>query len=305
MRNILRAEWIKMWSIPYAWVCASISAVLSALGTALLSGALRQNYVRGVAPLLEVNTIAPFIVASTVTLGSLFMLVWGVLSVTEDYAHDTVDSTFRALPRRWEPMLAKTFLHVACAVVLAIVNMLLSLFVVWAILPHGSANFHHVLTSASLHIFVKVAIVYSVYTVMGVAVGMVTRKSAIGLGAIFLWKWPVELFFLIMQSKIVPLLPYYNMQVFQGRDFFGAGEAPLTNPHLWWGPTGGLLYFIAVTLVVFCVGLWVVSRGGFSLPRWAYRRGVSETTASTPALSAVAADQSSSREGTDTSPTGM
>lgn len=94
--NLLRSEWIKLFSTRTTWVM---------LGIGLLGEALFAGLYVGLAPLDEIDGIDRVITG--IGLLMTLLLVLGVLVITAEFRHGTASSTFLATPRRWPVMLAK------------------------------------------------------------------------------------------------------------------------------------------------------------------------------------------------------
>lgn len=94
--NLLRSEWIKLWSVRTTWVM---------LGIGLLGEALFAGLYVGLAPLEDIGDLEE--TATGVGLLLVLVLVLGVLVVTTEFRHGTASSTFLATPRRWPVLVAK------------------------------------------------------------------------------------------------------------------------------------------------------------------------------------------------------
>lgn len=97
--NLLRSEWLKLWTTRTTWVM---------LGIGLLGEGLFAALYPGLAPLTDVEReLARGEVATGVGLLMVLMLVLGVLIVTTEFRHGTSSSTFLASPKRYPALLAK------------------------------------------------------------------------------------------------------------------------------------------------------------------------------------------------------
>lgn len=94
--NLLRSEWLKLWTVRTTWTMVGIGL----LGEALFAGL----YV-GLASLAEIGDVEE--VETGVGLILVLVLVLGVLSVTTEFRHGTASSTFLVSPGRWPALLAK------------------------------------------------------------------------------------------------------------------------------------------------------------------------------------------------------
>jgi hypothetical protein len=97
--NLLRSEWLKLWTTRTTWVM---------LGIGLLGEALFAGLYPALAPLADVEReLAEGEVTTGIGLLMVLMLVLGVLIVTTEFRHGTSSSTFLASPKRYPALLAK------------------------------------------------------------------------------------------------------------------------------------------------------------------------------------------------------
>jgi hypothetical protein len=97
--NLLRSEWLKLWTTRTTWVM---------LGIGLLGEALFAGLYSGLASLTDVEReLGEGQIATGVGLLMVLMLVLGVLIVTTEFRHGTSSSTFLASPKRYPALLAK------------------------------------------------------------------------------------------------------------------------------------------------------------------------------------------------------
>lgn len=94
--NLLRSEWVKLWTTRTTWAMVGIGLLIEALFAGLFVG------------LASRSDIGDFDGVATGT-GMLLvlMLVLGVLIVTTEFRHGTASSTFLASPRRYPALAAK------------------------------------------------------------------------------------------------------------------------------------------------------------------------------------------------------
>jgi hypothetical protein len=94
--NLLRSEWIKLWTTRTTWVMIS---------TGLLVEGLFAGLYVGLVPFSDIGNIDDVITGTGLLL--VMMLVLGVLVITTEFRHGTASSTFLVSPRRYPVLLAK------------------------------------------------------------------------------------------------------------------------------------------------------------------------------------------------------
>jgi ABC-type transport system involved in multi-copper enzyme maturation permease subunit len=94
--NLLRSEWIKLWTARTTWVM---------LAAGLLAEALFAGLYTGLASVEGINELTD--VATGTGLLMVLVLILGVLIVTAEFRHGTASSTFLATPKRYPVLAAK------------------------------------------------------------------------------------------------------------------------------------------------------------------------------------------------------
>lgn len=94
--NLLRSEWVKLWTTRTTWTMLGIGLLLEALFAGLFTG---------LASLDELDSFEE--IATGTGLLMMLVLVLGVLMITTEFRHGTASSTFLASPRRYPDLLAK------------------------------------------------------------------------------------------------------------------------------------------------------------------------------------------------------
>ena len=101
--NLLRSEWLKLWTTRTTWMMLGIALLGEALFAGLYVGLASVADIEG--PAAEPEGLET--VATGVGLMLVMMLVLGVLIATTEFRHGTASSTFLATPKRWPALLAK------------------------------------------------------------------------------------------------------------------------------------------------------------------------------------------------------
>lgn len=109
MTGAIRAEFRKFFTTRLWWGMA-IAVVVSAAAFAVLFAWVFTSDMGGPetgAPTGSPTQIANSVYTAGLSVGYLLMLTIGIMQIGMEYRHRTITSTFLALPKRWQPMLAK------------------------------------------------------------------------------------------------------------------------------------------------------------------------------------------------------
>lgn len=94
--NLLRSEWIKLFTTRTTWVM---------LGIGLFCEGLFAGLIVGLVPFEDLGGVEDILTGTGLLM--TLMLVLGVLIVTTEFRHGTASSTFLVAPRRWPVLVAK------------------------------------------------------------------------------------------------------------------------------------------------------------------------------------------------------
>jgi ABC-2 type transport system permease protein len=184
--NLLRSEWLKLWTTRTTWVM---------LGIALLGEALFAGLYVGLASLDEIGDIDQVVTGTGLLL--VMMLVLGVLIATTEFRHGTASSTFLVTPRRWPALLAK----LGVALLIGLVAGLAYVVVNGGLaLPLFDSREGALPTASDLvEIYAGVVISYALICAFGLGVGAIVRNQVGAIIAAFA--------FLFVLSPLPELLP--------------------------------------------------------------------------------------------------
>lgn len=184
--NLLRSEWIKLWSVRTTWVM---------IGIGLLCEALFAGLLVSLASFADIGDIDEVITG----LGLLMtlMLVLGVLVITTEFRHGTSSSTFLVTPTRWPVLLAKL---AACVLVGLLAGLLFVAVNGGLALPIYSGRGGNLPPTADLaEIYAGVVVSFALLCVFGLGIGAIIRNQV---GAIIA---AIAVFFVV--SSLPELLP--------------------------------------------------------------------------------------------------
>lgn len=238
MINALRSEWIKLTTVTSTWILVAIGIVFPLL-IVTLTAALAEDIPDGedLAELLAGTSIV-----SALILGAL-----ATVGAATEFAHNTIRPTFAAMPDRWRPMLAKAAAHVGVTVGV----MSLVVVVGWlagSVIAEGEQNLTGDVQQPTL---VGVVLLGVGLTVLGYALGLLLRNTALALCILLLWPLLAEgliagLFAVAGWDGAQKWLPYqagFNMAAPR------PGDDSL-------GRVGGGLWFFTCVLTITALALW-------------------------------------------------
>ena len=239
--NLLRSEWLKLWTTRTTWVM---------LGIALLGEGLFAGLYVGLAPLDEIGDIDQ--VATGTGLLLVMLLVLGVLIATTEFRHGTASSTFLVSPRRYPVLLAK--LGVALGVGLLAGIIYLAVNAGLALSLFSSRGGELATTSDLVEVYAGVVISYALICAFGLGVGAVVRNQV---GAII-----AAIAFFFVLSPLPELLPgslgdYFPAQAIGSLHGSSEGDGSL-------GQVSGGLVFAAWAAGLVALGTLLICRRDLS-----------------------------------------
>ena len=226
--NLLRSEWLKLWTTRTTWVM---------LGIALLGEGLFAGLYVGLAPLSEIGEIET--VATGTGLLLVMLLVLGVLIATTEFRHGTASSTFLVSPRRYPVLLGK--LGVALLVGLLAGAIYVAVNGGLALSLFSSRGGVLPATSDLVEVYAGVVVSYALICAFGLGVGAVVRNQV---GAII-----AAIAFFFVLSPLPELLPgsygdYFPAQAIGSLHGSSEGDGSLDQV------SGGLVFG------AWALGLW-------------------------------------------------
>jgi hypothetical protein len=193
MTGLLGAEWLKVTSTRMVWGLAIGAAAFTALNVVALIFVSGQP---GAPPLTEPGALRN--VFASIGSASVIILVFGILQMTTEYRHLTVSSTFLATPRRGRMLAAKMAVSAVFGLLGGIVVCIVGVGLALALLPlreHAPVD-----ASTVTQIVGGVLLAFTIYAVLGVALGALIRNQVVAILAALVWV-------LLAESLTVALLP--------------------------------------------------------------------------------------------------
>ncbi len=246
--SLIAVERIKLFSTrsPY-WCLGSI--LLASLGFGLLFGLVDQGH-----------QAIPFFALRGVALGESIFMVMAALAVTTEYRFSTLRSTFLAVPKRTNVLLAKTGLLAGLGAVVGFVCAMGAFF-----LTKLLAKAPPLPLALQGDVWREVAgygALFAIAAVISVAIGTLLRQSAGAIALLLLWPLLVESLFTLIPTvgpKVGPWLPFAAGGQFIAPTVNVPGIDDVVSTS---GPTPiqGLLVFLATGVVLWLIAAFVLNK---------------------------------------------
>jgi ABC-2 type transport system permease protein len=242
--NLVRSEWIKLWSVRSNQVMLAVAVVVS-VGLALLVALVIPND-----PQQLGNDANPFTLSlAGVGMASLLVGAVGVLLVAGEYRHGTFRVTFAAEPRRTRVLAAKCLVGFVAGVLVGLVTVPLALATGLTLLAIRGFD-----VSVGGFTFWRAAIgavvLLGLYVLVGVGLGTILKSSAAAITVFALSNVVLEPILGIVLRDWARFLPFAA-----GSEVLNPNRA---DPGLGW-PLG-LAYFCAWILLLLVSGAWLLHR---------------------------------------------
>ncbi|MEV7973289.1 hypothetical protein [Cellulomonas sp. NPDC089187] len=234
--RLLRAEWIRLWSLPWTGrVCAGVVVVQTAFTTVLAAtanlGAL------GYSP----HEVGPNVINSAYPVGQLAMAVLGVLAVTGEYDSGAIRSTFAAAPRRTGVILARALVLAVTAGLTGLATTLAT----WAALTPSLTGAYAIDPRDPTHLRMLAAMpLYLIgIALFACAIGWVVRRTGAALGLVLAVFLVVDTLAMMLQrirvvQILTPFLPSASGTRLLTTDtgpMLGARDVVVLGPWQGWG----------------------------------------------------------------------
>lgn len=244
--SALAAERVKLFSTRAPLLAVAAAAAIS-VGLAAL-----QASSRGAAAMTPQDAAL-----GVALIGVPVLMVMASMTVTAEFRTQMIRTTFLAVPNRSLVLAAKAVVSAASAALSTAVMVLLAVLVAGMLAPPLTAGALSPTDARPWGAAGAFAVYAAVTAVLGVAVGALIRAAPGTVAVLLLWPMVVETVLGLLPgtaARVGPYLPFQNAYTFIGLDWLYRGY------DMRWGPVGGLVYFAAVTGVLFTVALVVVNR---------------------------------------------
>lgn len=185
------------------------------------------------------------------------LMVVASMTITAEFRTQMIRTTFLAVPNRSLVLVAKALVSAAAAAVATVVMVLVTVLVAGMLAPPLTTEALSPAGARPWGTAGAFAVYAAVAAVLGVAVGALVRAAPGTVAILLLWPMVIETVLGLLPGtgpRVGPYLPFQNAYTFIGVDWLYPGY------DMRWGPEGGLVYFAAVTAVLFVSALVVVNR---------------------------------------------
>lgn len=195
--RLLRAEWIKFFSVRSTWWTLGLVAFIS-VGLSWLQGLAMASYTPGG---MGTQGMAVSAIIFSTLLTQLMAVILGTIMVTGEYSTGMIRSTLTAEPRRLGSLLAKAVLVATTMFVFALVVFAIASLLTTPMITGGLLDLSD--TDVTLMPILGAALYLALMSVMGVGIGFIVRNGpgALAIGIVLVFVAPVlAMFFMSVES---------------------------------------------------------------------------------------------------------
>ncbi|CAN5835747.1 ABC transporter permease [soil metagenome] len=185
------------------------------------------------------------------------LMVVASMTITSEFRTQMIRTTYLVVPNRTLVLTAKATVSAALAAVATAVMVLAAVVVAGFFAPPLSTDALSLGAAGMWRTVAAFALYAAVAAVLGVGVGALIRAAPGTVAVLLLWPLVVETVLGVLPStgaQVGPYLPFANAFTFIEVRWIYQGYA------MPWGPVGAIVYFVAVTAVVFAAALVAVNR---------------------------------------------
>lgn len=242
MSRLIRAELLKIRTVPVLW--AAVAASLAITGVILALQVVNAG--RAGTPTLGTAQSAVNVLAAS-GWSALAALVMGIVTVTADFRHQTIATTLLVTPRRRSVVAAKLVAATLGALLIAAATLLLCAAVGLATGALTVATTNGAVLATVVGVFLTIPL----YAVLGAGVGAVVTNQTIAVTGALLW-------FLVAES----LLGSFGLRWLQRWTPAGATSGIAMDASMVGAlpPWAGVLVLLAYGTALAIVGSWRIAR---------------------------------------------
>jgi ABC-type transport system involved in multi-copper enzyme maturation permease subunit len=236
--RLVRSEWTKLFTTR-VWIGLLLGAVVLVGGlTALFTGLAGQqgnNGQQGLPPVADPQFQQ--VALSQIANASVFVVILGIIGMTQEYRHRTATPTFLTTPRRGQVVLAKLLAYLFVGIPFAAVATGVDLLVLE--IYARARGVAPSLAGDNLRVIAGAGTALVIYAIIGVGVGALLRNQVAAVVGIVLYRFLIE-GILSAIPKVQNAYPYLpggaTASLLQGQDTGNGAPFTLLSPWV-----GGLL----------------------------------------------------------------
>ena len=259
LANSVRSEFIKVFSTRIWWLLALVMFFYIGFTTAMMGGLLTVFSGMSEMPIDDLP-IATGIYALAATIGYLFPVLLGALSVTGEYRNGTIASSFIWAGDRGVVLTAKSSVQFVMGVAFGFISLASAVLGSVFFFLYGDID-TALASSATYLLFLRALFAMGIWAVIGVGVGTLVRNQAAAIVTVLVFTQFLEPVlrmvgaFNDLTGKIVGFFPGAASDTFIGQDFNALVGASTAYDQLsWWA--GGLV--LVGYAVVFLIVGWLI-----------------------------------------------
>jgi ABC-type transport system involved in multi-copper enzyme maturation permease subunit len=253
LRQLMRAEWIKLWSLRSSkWTLFALVATTVGLG-ALISAETATHFAHS--SLIDKQTWDPTnnSLAGT-AFGELAVAVFGVLAITAEYSSGTIRSTVAAAPRRTPLLAAKTLVYGGVALVIGEVISFASYFVGQAFFS-GHAPVSHIGDAGVIRAVTMTGGYLALVCVMALGIGFALRHTAGAIASLVA--------ILLVLPGVFSALPagvQNSVEKFMPEQIAASSTGAVLPEAHYFGPWTGMSMLVLYAAIAMGIGGWTFLR---------------------------------------------
>jgi len=182
MTDLLRSEWIKLRTVRVNFVLAIIAAAFPII-VVILVASLNSNVRDAGADLVG-------LVTGTMVVAALLLGVIGALNLTSEYSHNTIRTSFAAVPQRRNVLMAKAGVSVVVCVLYAAVIEIVA-FVTGSLILNGRDS-NVELSGHDKAAMLGLVVLVGLLVLLGFGLGLIIRNSPATITTFILWPLLLE-----------------------------------------------------------------------------------------------------------------
>ncbi len=252
------AERVKTFSTRSWWLIGLIMVLYIAFTAGLIALALSGVLDPG-QPVPPDGAAAPLVYSMGLSLGYIFPVLLGALSVTGEYRHDTMAGSFLSVGSRGPVLLGKVTVQAAMGALYGVAAIGATLLASLLLFFHPDHS--TMLDAASTWtMFLRIVVSMALWAVIGVGLGALVRSQAAAIVIVLVFTQFLEPTLRMLgglnesAGAVVKFLPGSVSDAFAGQSFYDMVADGATSPLTWW--VGGLV--LAGYAVVLLAAAWLL-----------------------------------------------